>query len=125
MNTIKCPNCGNINSNKNIKCENCGTQLITEEQFRDKDLESNTQFNLVDNDKIDAFIDIFIGITTTIGGIIFSGLSSMIIFKGVDNFTKIIGIPFLICGLSVLIFGISLIVKRINKNRNTNIMLMV
>ena len=44
----------------------------------------------------------------------------MIVFKGVDNFTKIIGIPFLICGLSVLIFGISLIVKRINKNRNTN-----
>ena len=44
----------------------------------------------------------------------------MFVFKGVDNITKIAGIPFLICGIAALISGISMIIKGINTKKNTN-----
>ncbi len=120
MNNVKCPNCGNENLNTNIRCESCGTQLITNEQNQNIDLNSNTQFNSVWDVKIYPFEEIFSGIVTTITGAIFSGFSSMLIFRGVDNITKIVGIPFLICGLAVLIYGISSIVKGIKEKKNIN-----
>lgn len=122
MNTVKCPNCGNDNLNTNIRCEKCGKQLITEDQMQTMDLKSslNIQQDPVQDAKIESFAEVFSGIGTTIGGAIFSVVSSMIVFKGADNITKIVGIPFLICGIAVLIYGISMIIKGINTKKNTN-----
>lgn len=122
MNTVKCPNCGNENLSTNIRCEKCGKQLITEDQMQAMDLKPslNIQYNPIQNAKNESFVEVFSGIVTTIGGAIFSSVSSMIIFKGADNITKIIGISFLICGIAVLIYGISIIIKGINTKKNTN-----
>lgn len=122
MNTVKCPNCGNENLSTNIRCENCGKQLITEDQMQTMDLKPslNIQQDPVQDAKIESFAEVFSGIGTTIGGAIFSVVSSKIVFKGADNITKIVGIPFLICGIAVLIYGISIIIKGINTKKNTN-----
>lgn len=122
MNTVKCPNCGNENLSTNIRCEKCGKQLITEDQVQAMDLNQslNTQQDSVQEAKIESLLEIFSGIGTTIGGAIFSGVSSMFVFRGADNIIKIVGIPFLICGIAVLIYGISMIVKGINTKKNTN-----
>lgn len=123
MNTVKCPNCGNENLSTNIRCEKCGKQLITEDQMQTMDLKPslNIQQNPVQDAKIESFAEVFSGIWITIVGAIFSVGSSMFVFKGVDNITKIAGIPFLICGIAaVLIDGISMIIKGINTKKNTN-----
>lgn len=44
----------------------------------------------------------------------------MIVFKTADNITKIIDILFLTCGIAVLIYGISIIIKGINTKKNIN-----
>ena len=80
----------------------------------------NIQQDSVQDAKIESFAEVFSGIVTTIGGAIFSVGSSKIVFKGVDNITKIVGIPFLICGIAVLIYSISMIIKGINTKKNTN-----
>ncbi len=117
-----CPKCNFDNKSTNIRCEHCGEQLITEDQMQDIDLNPsfNTQQNPIQDAKIESFAEVFSGIGTTIGGAIFSGVSSMFVFKGANNITKIVGIPFLICGIAVLIYGISMIVKGINTKKNTN-----
>lgn len=123
MNTVKCPNCGNENLSTNIRCEKCGKQLITEDQMQTMDLKPslNIQQNPVQDAKIESFAEVFSGIWITIVGAIFSVASSMFVFKGVDNITKIAGIPFLICGIAaVLIDGIPMIIKGINTKKNTN-----
>ena len=122
LNTVKCPNCGNENLSTNIRCEKCDKQLITEDQMQTMDLKPslNIQQDPVQDAKIESFAEVFSGIGTTIGGAIFSVVSSMIVFKGADNITKIVGIPFLICGIAVLIYGISMIIKGINTKKNTN-----
>lgn len=122
MNTVKCPNCGNENLSTNIRCENCGKQLITEDQMQTMDLKPslNIQQDPVQDAKIESFAEVFSGIGTTIGGAIFSVVSSKIVFKGADNITKIVDIPFLICGIAVLIYGISMIIKGVNTKKNTN-----
>lgn len=123
MNTVKCPNCGNENLSTNIRCEKCGKQLITEDQMQTMDLKPslNIQQNPVQDAKIESFAEVFSGIWITIVGAIFSVGSSMFVFKGVDNITKIAGIPFLICGIAaVLIDGIPMIIKGINTKKNTN-----
>ena len=114
LNTVKCPNCGSENLSTNIRCENCGAQLIMEEQA------SNTQFDPSEDTNINSFMEISSGIGATIGGAIFSGFSSMLVFRGADNITKIIGIPFFICGLAALFYGIILIIKGIYTKKNNN-----
>lgn len=122
MNTVMCPNCGNENLSTNIRCEKCGKQLITEDQMQTMDLKPslNIQQDPVQDAKIESFAEVFSGIWITIVGAIFSVGSSMSVFKGVDNITKIAGIPFLICGIAALISGISMIIKGINTKKNTN-----
>jgi len=122
MNTVKCPNCGYDNLSTNIRCVNCGEKLIIEEQVQDIDLNVllNTQQDSVHNVKIESFVGIFNGIINTIKGIILSVVSSMFVFRGTNNITKIVGIPFLICGIVVLIYGISIIVRGIIKGKNAN-----
>ena len=122
MNTVMCPNCGNENLSTNIRCEKCGKQLITEDQMQTMDLKPslNIQQDPVQDAKIESFAEVFSGIWITIVGAIFSVGSSMFVFKGVDNITKIAGIPFLICGIAALISGISMIIKGINTKKNTN-----
>ena len=121
MNTVKCPKCGSENLSTNIRCENCGTQLITEEQTQnidDLNLLLNTQFSSIHEAKIYALLEILSGIGGIIGGLIFSAFSSMFIFNGADTITKVVGIPFFICGLAIIINGISMIVKGINTKKN-------
>lgn len=122
MNTVKCPVCGNENINTNIKCEKCGEQLISQEQIQDIDLAllDDVQDDPVDIAKAESFAQIISGIGTIIVGGVFSGVLAMAFFKGADNITKIVSIPFLICGVAVLIYGISTIIKGININKNTN-----
>ena len=83
MNTVKCPNCGNENLSTNIRCENCGKQLITEDQMQTMDLKPslNIQQDPVQDAKIESFAEVFSGIGTTIGGAIFSVVSSKIVLQ--------------------------------------------
>ncbi len=122
MNNVKCPNCGNENLSTNIRCEKCGKQLISEDQMQYKDLYSsfNTQQDFVQNTKIESFAKLYNAIAIIIVGTIFSGVSSIFVFRGSDNFIRIVGIPFLICGIAVLIYGILIAIKYINIKKNTN-----
>ncbi|MDD6224343.1 MAG: hypothetical protein PUB18_05010 [bacterium] len=118
MNTVKCTNCGNNNINTNIRCEKCGEQLISNEEL--DSMNPIIQEDTVSDAKIDSVATIFSGIVITLVGVIFSGVASMFVFKGADSATKMVGIPFLIYSMAILINSISMIMKGININRNTN-----
>ena len=60
----------------------------------------------MNNDKINRLMIIFNSITNTIMGLIISLFCTSIITNTSDNFTKVIIIPFLICGDAILIKGI-------------------
>lgn len=64
--------------------------------------------------KIDTFITIFSSIRNIIGGFIVSWFCLFMFVKGADTFSKVVIIPFLICGLAVLITGFSHLFKGIN-----------
>ncbi len=117
MNTVKCSNCGNENISTNIRCEKCGKQLISDEEINNMNL---IQQDPIKNSKIESGLTIFGGVRTIFVGAVFSGISSLLVFKSSDSITRIVGIPFLICGVAVLIYGILLIIKGINTNKNTN-----
>lgn len=72
---------------------------------------NNNQINDV---KTEAFITLFSSIGTIIGGLIFSGFCFFVFIKGADTFTRVVIIPFLICGIAVLIKGLSLLFQGIN-----------
>lgn len=70
--------------------------------------------NQINNTKIEAFTNLFNSIGTIIGGLIFSGFCFFVFIKGADTLTKVVIIPFLICGIAVLIKGLSLLFHGIN-----------
>ncbi|MBQ9833592.1 MAG: hypothetical protein IJO33_00130 [Bacilli bacterium] len=72
---------------------------------------NNNQINDV---KTEAFITLFSSIGTIIGGLVFSGFCFLVFIKGADTFTRVVIIPFLICGIAVLIKGLSLLFQGIN-----------
>lgn len=72
---------------------------------------NNNQINDV---KTEAFITLFSSIGTIVGGLVFSGFCFFVFIKGADTFTRVVIIPFLICGIAVLIKGLSLLFQGIN-----------
>jgi len=72
---------------------------------------NNNQINDV---KTEAFITLFNSIGIIIGGLVFSGFCFLIFIKGADTITRMAIIPFLICGIAVLIGGLSLLFRGIN-----------
>lgn len=72
---------------------------------------NNSQINDV---KTEAFITLFSSIGTIVGGLIFSVFCFFVFIKGADTFTRVVIIPFLICGIAVLIKGLSLLFQGIN-----------
>lgn len=72
---------------------------------------NNNQINDV---KTESFITLFSSIGTIIGGLVFSGFCFFVFIKGADTFTRVVIIPFLICGITVLIKGLSLLFQGIN-----------
>jgi len=72
---------------------------------------NNNQINDV---KTEAFITLFNSIGIIIGGLVFSGFCFFVFIKGADTFTRVVIIPFLICGIAVLIKGLSLLFQGIN-----------
>ena len=49
-----------------------------------------------------------------------SSITFWIFLKGADTFTKVAILPFLICGVAVLINGISLLIQGINMKKTIN-----
>ena len=62
--------------------------------------------NQTDDYKIKAFIIIINSIKNIVASLIFLLICSIPLTKNINNYTKLIIIPFLICGNSVLIKGI-------------------
>lgn len=60
------------------------------------------------------------GISTIIGGGIFTGVCGWVFIKAADSITRIVIIPFLICGLAVLIKGIVALVQGLNLRKGMN-----
>lgn len=110
-----CPKCNFNNKNSNNICEHCGEKLSS----NDINLDLLTAKKVYDEKKINSAFKIFSGFYTVIGGLIFSALSLFFFFKGINIITKIMCIPFLICGITVLIYGIStLLAEKNNKKIN-------
>lgn len=72
---------------------------------------NNNQINDV---KTEAFITLLSSIGTIVGGLIFSVFCFFVFINGVDTFTRVVIIPFLICGIAVLIKGLLLLFQGIN-----------
>lgn len=70
--------------------------------------------NQIDDVKTEAFITLFSSIGTIIVGLVFSGFCFFLFIKGADTFSRVVIIPFLICGIAVLIKGLSLLFQGIN-----------
>lgn len=115
MNTTICPKCGNENKNTDIRCEKCGEQLIAEDAM--KDIDFNTSF-YIHNAKTDLFFKVYTGIEIIIGGLIISVISAWCVFKGANDYTRIICLPILLFGILLLISGIIMIIKGINMKKN-------
>ena len=96
--------------------------MVTFETFMDHTMPTThkTKQSFIRYAKIVSFAEVSKGIGYTIGGVILSGISYMFVFRGADYITKIIGIPFLICGLSVLIYGILIIIAGVNTKKHTD-----
>lgn len=60
------------------------------------------------------------GISTIIGGSIFSGVCGWVFIKAADSITRIVIIPFIICGLAVLIQGIIALLQGLNLRKGMN-----
>ena len=95
--------------------------MVTFETFMNHTMPTThkTKQSFIRYAKIVSFAEVSKGIGYTIGGVILSGISYMFVFRGADYITKIIGIPFLICGLSVLIYGILIIIAGVNTKKHT------
>lgn len=70
--------------------------------------------NQINDVKKEAFITLFSSIILIINALIFSGVCFFIYIKGADIFARMAIIPFLICGIAVLIKGLSLLFQGIN-----------
>ena len=70
--------------------------------------------NQINDVKVEAFTTLFNSIKTIVGGLVFSGFCFFVVIKGADTFTKVSIIPFLICGIAILIKGIFTLLKGIN-----------
>lgn len=104
-----CPNCKSKNDKNNTKCECCGFEFIIAKKKKTNFDFDSPLFNI----KIDALITIFSGIITVVFGIIFLCIISSLMFSE-DSYSKIVSIPFFICGIAILINGIVLSFKGIN-----------
>lgn len=73
------------------------------------------------NNNIEVWIfEVLQGIGTIIGGGIFFGVCGWFFIKAADSITRIAIIPFLICGLAVLIKGIVALVQGLNLRKGMN-----
>lgn len=73
------------------------------------------------NNNIDVWIfEVLQGVCTIICGGIFSGVCGWVFIKAADSITRIVIIPFLICGLAVLIKGIVALVQGLNLRKGMN-----
>lgn len=72
------------------------------------------------NDKFEAAALIFKGVQTSFVGAIFSSITFWIFIDGADTFTKVAILPFLICGVAVLINGISVLIQGLNMKKTIN-----
>lgn len=70
--------------------------------------------NQIDDVKTEAFITLYSSIGTIIVGLVFSGFCFSVFIKGADTFSRVVIIPFLICGIAVFIKGLSLLFQGIN-----------
>lgn len=114
-----CPKCSYDNKSSNIKCEKCGEQLINFEDIENINFDSkkNQKRGLVKEAKFESTVTAFYGVSAIFGGTIFCGILSMCIYKGADTITKVACIPFLICGIAILIYGISMVIKGIKDKK--------
>lgn len=92
-----CPKC-NYDNKDSIKCEKCGEQLIY------YNIESHRGF--------------LSGIGATIGGIGFLIFLYFFMYKKTTTITKIVGIPFLICGIALLLYGIMMLHRKVFKKNS-------
>lgn len=120
MNFVRCPNCGNDNKSTNARCEVCGELLIAVKQLQKTN--SNSPVNIlpehIKNERRSSLKEIFDGIATTIMGAFACFFVFFFMIHG-GNIAKIVLIPFLICALSIPIYGIAKLIYSINKMKNT------
>lgn len=73
------------------------------------------------NNNLEVWIlEVLQGIGTIIGGGIFTGVCGWIFIKAADSISRIVVIPFLICGLAVLIKGIVNLAQGLNLRKGMN-----
>ena len=114
---MKCPKCGNDNKNSNIRCEFCGEQLISNEEinlFNENEFQKNN--NPLNDARMEVGISFIGGIFAIIFGLIFCVFCLNMFFKGggIDL------IPFGICGIAILIYGISALAHSLNTKKAVN-----
>ncbi len=115
-----CPNCKSENKNTNIKCEKCGTILIDESEF-----ESIPEEILIDETdpvtdaKVGGAVNIFRGTVYAIVSIIFINFIGYLFFstESGDVVSKIVLLPFLICGIIIFISSITYLIGGIKNIR--------
>lgn len=64
--------------------------------------------------------EVITGIVTILGGLPFSIFCGLGVFNGADNITRIVFIPFFICGLTILIRGFVYFIKGLNLKKALN-----
>lgn len=117
MISVKCPKCGRKNLVTNIKCENCGEKLLSEEEIKDMDLDilTNEPKDPVADARIEAIGECVSGIFNIIGGSIVSFVILYGLFTDPNKNNRFFLIPFLVCGIAVVIWGAARIVKGIKE----------
>ncbi len=116
-----CPNCKSENKNTNIKCEKCRTVLIDESEFEDIPEELLIdETDPVTDAKVSGAANIFRGTVYAIVSIIFINFIGYLFFstESGDIVSKIVLLPFLICGIIIFISSITYLIGGIKNIRN-------
>lgn len=113
-----CPKCSFENKNTNIKCQHCGNPLqeLVENEFIKNNVNNKNPKNEIE--KNISYYFMLLGIIGILAGIYF--LFKVInIFKNAENGFIII-IPVGLIAITIIIFGISQLLKGINSNKLIN-----
>lgn len=104
-----CPKCNYENKNTNINCIHCGYPLV-----------DMNQIELNDNKNDNDYTSVAEGIMDITEGVLICGIFSVFILRGSDTETKMVCIPFLVCGIALLIQGIAKSASRLSSSTNTS-----
>lgn len=104
-----CPNCNYNNPDTNTYCDGCGTKL---------------SFNVskinINSNQVDILSYVIKGLQSTIFGIIFCAIVLKFMIFGTSNVNYVVGFPFLICGLSVVLIGIVFLYRGTHSSSNAS-----